>query len=164
MQMQEQKWISTTRSHGRPPGREGSAGAWTWPSWNPGRAGGKGRDRVIRKGKGKRKGQAQGKPIGKSRKGEKTAQVQEKVLPEGELKILALNVDGIRQDRKRKAFGTYLSGLRPQPDVCIIGETHLLDAEIKQIQYPSYQYANHSSRGEDVVPVRGGVLILVKFL
>ena len=57
----------------------------------------------------------------KTRMGEKTSQINEKVLQEGELEIKALNVDGIRQDRKRKALGTYLSGLRPQPDVCIIG-------------------------------------------
>ena len=84
------------------------------------------------------------------------------MLPEGKISILAVNVNGVRMERKKKALGAYLSGLRPQPNVCIIGERHLLDSEVDQIKNNTYRYANHSSRGDGVVPVRGGVLILVK--
>ena len=54
--------------------------------------------------------------------------MRELLLKEGEIKILALNVNGLRLERKKKALGTYLAGLRPQPDICILGETHLLDS------------------------------------
>ena len=84
------------------------------------------------------------------------------MLPKGEIRVLALNVNGIRQERKRKALCTFLSALRPQPDVRILGETHLLDSEVGQIRYPTYRYGNHRSRGSDVAPARGEVLILVK--
>ena len=80
----------------------------------------------------------------------------------GQLHVMALNVNGIRIDRKRKALGSFIAGLEPQPDVCIITETPLYDTEAKLVKYPTYVYANPSSRSRDELQACGGVLILVK--
>ena len=78
------------------------------------------------------------------------------------LRILALNVDGLRLKRKRNALGTYVAGLDPQPDVCIISETHLLETEVDWVHYDTYERAHYSCRDIDVTQACGGVLILVK--
>ena len=75
------------------------------------------------KGKGKGKGKG-GK--GKSQ-GSLASSAEEPASPAGDASIMKLNVDGIREERKRKTLGTCLSGLTLQPDVRIIEETHHLD-------------------------------------
>ena len=78
------------------------------------------------------------------------------------LRILSLNVNGIRQKRKKQAPGGFISGLNPQPDVCIFTETHMYDGEAAAMTFDSYEYANHSCREPDVEQACGRVLILVK--
>ena len=78
------------------------------------------------------------------------------------LRILSLNANGIRQQRKRWALGGFVSELRPQPDACVFTEMHLFDGEVAAVLLDSQRYANHSCREPDAEQARGGVFILVK--
>ena len=52
----------------------------------------------------------------------------------GDILIMSLNVNGLRQKRKVTALGGYISSLKKQPDVCILIETHLTEAESDNFQ------------------------------
>ena len=58
------------------------------------------------------------------------------------LNILSLNLNGIRLLRKVKALGTFLAGLRPQPDLCIPVETHICEDELDEIIFDTYRRAH----------------------
>ena len=70
-----------------------------------------------------------------------------------------MNMNGIRIDGNRKALGGFTASLEPQPDVCVITETHLYDSEKQLVAYPTYAYANHSSKSCPETQACGGVLI-----
>ena len=80
----------------------------------------------------------------------------------GDLLIMSLNVNGLRQKRKVTAPGGYLSPLKKQPEICILVETHLTEAEADHFQLSTYWKAHaHCSQPEDG-QMEGRVLIMVK--
>ena len=80
----------------------------------------------------------------------------------GAIRVLSLNVNGLRQERKVKALGAYLASLSEQPDICILVETHLLEHETDKIVLDTYKKAHESCREFEVEQACGGVLIMVK--
>ena len=79
------------------------------------------------------------------------------------IRLMALNVNGIRTPRKVLALGRFLANQQPQPDVCILTETHLFEWEHKKLHFPTYIIAHKSCRRpEDVQQACGGVAILTK--
>ena len=140
------------------------------------KTGRRGRDRLSRgrraQGQGRGRGniqedteEAKGGGGGKGTKGEepdrKGGESGNKELGAG-LVIMTLNVDGVRRRQKRTALGQYVSGLRPQPDICIITETHLLEHEVDWLRMDTYERANESCREAEVEQSCGGVIIMVK--
>ena len=87
-------------------------------------------------------------------------QPQEKSL--NDILIMALNVNGLRQKRKVTALGKYISSLKPQPDICVLSETHLYEDETDKFCLETYHKAHSSCREPDEEQAKGGVLILVK--
>ena len=79
------------------------------------------------------------------------------------IRIMSLNVNGLRKRRKILALGKYIASLEPQPDICLLTEAHLFEHELKRVQIDTYVQAHNSCRKEsDVQQACGGVLILIK--
>ena len=76
--------------------------------------------------------------------------------------IMSLNVNGLRQKRKITALGEYISTLCPQPDICILGETHLTEEETNKFKLSPYRKAHSHCRTMEEGQIKGGVLIMVK--
>ena len=90
-----------------------------------------------------------------------TARQQHKKF-EGVIRILSLNVNGLRQKRKVDALAAFIASLQEQPDVCILTETHLLEHETKNFVLDTYKKAHESCREPTAEQACGGVLIMVK--
>ena len=79
------------------------------------------------------------------------------------LTIMSLNVYGVRTKQKLQALGEYISSLTPQPDICVLVETHLFENEEKRVRVDTYVTAHQNCRKiEDAQQACGEVLILVK--
>ena len=59
------------------------------------------------------------------------------------LRILPLDVNGMRQERKTKPLGGCIAGVVPRPDICIILETHLPEGTLGPIGYYTLDRANY---------------------
>ena len=83
-------------------------------------------------------------------------------VPEGHVRFLAINVDGVRPRSPEKitALGSVLAPRRV--DVCLITGTQIYDAQAPEMRLPGYEYANHSRREDEVTKIRGGVAIYVR--
>ena len=81
---------------------------------------------------------------------------------QGIIRILALNVNGLRQKRKVDALGGFLASLPEQPDICILTETHLSKHETDGILLDTYEKAHASCREMEVEQACVGVLLMVK--
>ena len=79
----------------------------------------------------------------------------------GKIKFTTINMDGARPDSPDKIteLGTLLR--QRAVDVCLISETHLHNAEAPRLKIAGFEYANHCSRGPEVVKICGGVAIYV---
>ena len=77
----------------------------------------------------------------------------------GTLRVITLNVNGIRDDEKKLALGMFIHATKAQ--VYILTETHLTKEEARGLNYPSFWVANESSLVPDQAKMRGGVAILV---
>ena len=97
-------------------------------------------------------------PVTKGRKGEVAGSgVDGK---RGLLRILTINVNGLRDSRKFLAFEDFVA--RERPDILIVTETHLTKREARNLAIKSYLVITESSMPEDGPRVRGGVVILVR--
>ena len=65
---------------------------------------------------------------------------------EKNIRIAALNGNGITQPHKVLALGRYLAGLEPRPIFCILTETHLYEWEVKRIRKDTYVTSHQSCR------------------
>ena len=90
--------------------REGAVGHRTKSSWN-----------------GSTEGQVEGKHRGVSNRGMKQSRRRYLNIKEENIRIAALNENGIRKPHKILALGRYLASLEPQPDICILTGTQLYE-------------------------------------
>ena len=70
----------------------------------------------------------------------------------GTLRMITLNVNGIRQDERKIALGTSIYETKVQ--IYILTETRLAKSEAREISYPSYVVANDSSLVPDQAKMR----------
>ena len=101
--------------------------------------------------------------------GERTATTPRKERRTGQnrdqwqtIRVMSLNVNGLRQERKVKALGTYLASLQPQPDICILVETHPFEHGTEGLVLEADKKAHASCRELEVEHACGGVLIMAK--
>ena len=76
--------------------------------------------------------------------------------------LMSLNVNGLRQRRKVTALGKCIPTLCPQPDICILVETHLTEEETDKFKLSTYRKARSHCRTLEEGQIKGGVLIMVK--
>ena len=80
----------------------------------------------------------------------------------GGLRIMSLNVNGLRQKRKITALGEYIASPTEKPDIRVLVETHPMESETEGIRLDTYRKAHSHCREADVEQACGGVLIMVK--
>ena len=76
-----------------------------------------------------------------------------------QMTILTLNVNVPRTDQKKRDLKAFLSTIQPQPEVCVLTETHLMEAETKKLQIDTYMRAHSHCRGDTVEKACGGAPI-----
>ena len=80
-----------------------------------------------------------------------------RVAPRGaqrrELRIVSLNVNGLRQGRKITASGTFRTAQRPQPDTCTLVETHPFGEETGNAVVETCREASAGCRKHEVLTV-----------
>ena len=81
-------------------------------------------------------------------------------MEKGLLRILTINVDGIREPGKILALENFVA--QELPDILIVTETHLTEKEARGLILAGYVAITESSMPRDGTRIRGGVAILAK--
>ena len=76
------------------------------------------------------------------------------------LRIMTINCNGLRQEKKRLALGNISQIL--QIGICEVTESHLRRKELSRVKIPGYEALARFCRIASRTHIRGGVLILAR--